>query len=101
MTATAPAAAKTDRKLTSYRVLKFPGKTTTVAEQSGTTTTSGSPTPPGLTDVGTQDAANAKAAVRAASDKHGAGTYVAVPASSWKPQKVTVEQTTVTTVGDA
>jgi hypothetical protein len=30
-----------------------------------------------------------------------AGTFVAVPARSWKPVKVTVEQTTVVKVGDA
>lgn len=97
MTAPAPVAPKTDRKLTSYRVLKFP---TVVVQPNANTSMSGS-LQQGYTDVGTQDAANAKAAVRAASDKLGAGTYVAVPASSWKPQKVTVEQTTTVTIGDA
>jgi len=38
--------------------------------------------------------------VESVKDGHG-GTFVAVPARSWRPVKVTVEQQTVVKVGDA
>lgn len=38
------------------------------------------------------EAVSSEAAIRQAAEKNGAGEYVAVPARSWAPQKVTVEQ---------
>jgi len=45
------------------------------------------------------DASSANAAIRSAIKT--TGHYLAVPARSWKPVKVTVEQQTVVKVGDA
>jgi hypothetical protein len=48
------------------------------------------------------EAANVAAALRKHAETNDkGGTYVAVPARSWKPVKVTVEQQTVVKVGDA
>jgi hypothetical protein len=40
------------------------------------------------------NAASADAAIRAVAEAKGAGEFVAVPARSWKPRTVTVEQKT-------
>jgi hypothetical protein len=81
-------------------LLKFPDKLELLPFGADTDT---EPTsfPLGITDVGVITAATKTAAIRTAVEKHGAGTYVAVTERSWKPQKVTVEQTTVVKVGDA
>jgi hypothetical protein len=47
--------------------------------------------PPWLTVELSQSASSADAAIRAVTDKHGEGVYVAIPRRSWKPRKVTVE----------
>lgn len=84
------------RTLTAYRVLKLPPKPAAIP--SGSTASSSFP---GYQDVGGVDAHNAAAAIRTIAAKAGAGTYVAVPESSWKPLTVTVETQTVIKVGDA
>lgn len=87
---------------TAYHVLKFPAKPAPIQTTSGATmATSGTPTPPGLQDIGEVEATNPNEAIKTVVEKHGAGQYVAVPARSWRPVKVTVEQTTVVKVGDA
>jgi hypothetical protein len=96
VTAAVPDSQK-QRGQTAYRVLKFPDSR--VSQPGGTTTSSSMSD--GLKDVGVIRAATKTAAIRAASDKNGAGVYVAVTDKSWRPQKVTVEQTSVVKVGDA
>lgn len=44
-------------------------------------------------------ASSANAAIRAVAEKKGDGQYVAVPARSWKPVTVKVEQTTKVSFG--
>lgn len=83
---TTPAAEKT-RVLTKYRVLKFP--------EPQNTANASSSFQQGFRDVGGTEAANANAAIRTVAEKAGAGKYVAIPESSWKPVEVTIEQQTV------
>lgn len=93
---------KTERQTTAYHILasrpNLPGISGDVDVTSFT--------PLSTWDIVALDieAPNGDAAIR----KHvegsrgtGAGQYVAVPARSWKPVTVTVEQTTVVKVGDA
>jgi len=88
--APAPAPAKKTAKLTAYRVLKFPEKP---SQNSASGVTQG------YKDAGEVNAASAAAAVRRIAETAGAGTYVAVPESSWKPVSVTVETQTVIKLG--
>lgn len=71
---------------TTYRVLKFPAPQNATSSSSVTN---------GYQDVGSVAATNAFAAIKILAEKAGAGTYVAVPDSSWKPVTVTVETQTV------
>jgi hypothetical protein len=79
---------------TAYRILRLP-TTGTSAPSSVQDAVNA------IKDVGVITAATKTAAIREAAGKHGAGVYVAVTDKSWKPQKVTIEQTTVVKVGDA
>jgi hypothetical protein len=74
------------KTLTAYRVLKF---------SAPPSVNNASSAQPGYQDVGGVTAANAQAAIKTIAEKNGAGTYVAVPESSWKPVTVTVETQTV------
>lgn len=47
------------------------------------------------------EALNAQAAIRKAAEKHGGGTYVALPARSWKPARVTQKTETRLVVEEA
>lgn len=79
---------------TTYIVLKGP-----VKAPANTATTSG---PNGWTRVGEVEATSAEAAIRTHAENistdgttlDGSGTYVAIPARSWKPTTVTVETKT-------
>ena len=51
--------------------------------------------------LGTYTAASADAAKKAAAVEHGAGTYSAATARSWKPATFKVEQTTKVTLASA
>lgn len=87
------------KTLTAYIVLKFPAPApkidvTTASGEAATYATSGVAQKPGLQELGSFNALSPNAAIRSVIDKYGTGTYVAVPARSWKPVKVTIEQTT-------
>jgi hypothetical protein len=86
---------------TAYVVLKYPATEAAKAATDALTGGTQARPPSGIQDVATVEAASATAAIRSVVEKHGAGKYVAVPARSWKPVKVTVEQQTVVKVGDA
>lgn len=49
-------------------------------------------------EYGTSEASSSARAIKAVADEAGAGVYVAVPARSWAPLTVKVEQTTRITV---
>ena len=85
------AAEKAVRDLTAYRVLKFPQKPDQNSANSVTN---------GYQDVGGVKASNSGAAIRTIAEKAGAGTYVAVPESTWNPVTVTVETQTVIRLND-
>lgn len=95
MSAPAPTAKPKTASLTAYRVLKFPAA---VHQPNDHTSMSGDLD--GYKDMGGTEATNAHAAVKIIAEKAGAGTYVAVPATSWKPVSVTVESVTVIKLGD-